>query len=458
MVGRVGFAGHLAERVKRSSPKSMLALGGVSLLMLTACGGGDDQANGDATEPADATEPTETTEDPTPDQPATVEEFCASNPELTEADEERALDIGPTPAEEPEEVPMPYLEALEQDADYQEPTTDAPAENVPVPEFSALLCDQEAGHEAASALLSQWFEFYRYGELSGETDLLAQLHHQDCETCDTDVDDIDAVFAEGQWFIGEPITAELHMWQIGEDPDRPIGLTEVTVPEYTVALGGGEEESYEASGSTLGVEVAYDDAVGYWQIIGHREAAIGDDVFDNGGGSGAEGSDAADAPEVPDEARENSAEGALAALDHWLAAYDYTVATGDPESADEMLHADNPELSSFYDNFLNVYAEGGHVELLGESVVEDVEVYLSDVRTDNAAVIAGSLHEAGWDIYESDGSLALTEEGMQGDTVLHAMFYDDDAGHWQLAEFHIGEVQELLDESGISDAEPDLTR
>lgn len=392
------------------------------------------------------------------DEAATLREFCAADPEPSEADEARVMDIGPLPGEAPEEVPLPYLEQLDADESYQPPTEEEPAQNVPRPEFSALLCDEEAGTDAASAALSHWFEFYRYGELAGDVSLLDQLHHEECAGCEISFDEIQLLSSDDTWTDGEAMTGLLHMWQFDQDPDAPIGLVETVVPDYNVYEMGVVVDAIEAFGQTAGLEFAFVEEVGHWQMISQRRAAIGDDAFE-GGDDDAEGPDAADAeaPELPAGVEENSPEGALAAMDHWLAVLDYTALTGDEEPIGQMLHPDSEGLDVIFAPFLQTHAAGGSVELRGESRFDDAEVYLESVQTDEAALVFGRLYEAGWDVYDSDGEFVSEEEGLQGEETVFAFYYSDEAGHWQLVETGPHTVEEIEAESHEL-GEPDLTR
>ena len=123
-----------------------------------------------------------------------------------------------------------------------------------------------------------------------------------------------------------------------------------------------------------------------------------------------------------------------------------------------MTHPQNEPLIEFYSTLTTIYADGGHAELLSASDISDVEVYVEDVGTDDAAIIAGAADEAGWEAFDSGGNLIIREDGVQGEASVNAMIYDHDLGHWQLQESVLEEVDEVWEQAGISDPVPDLTR
>src|SRR5699024_7661345 len=108
--------------------------------------------------------------------------------------------------------------------------------------------------------------------------------------------------------------------------------------------------------------------------------------------------------------------------------------------------------------FTDSYAQGEYIELHGESHIDDVAVYFDAIENDDAAMVYGTITEAGWDTYDSSGELVSEQEGSADQPMIHAFIYNEDAGHWQLAEYYPGEGDDLLEELGISDTEPDLTR
>lgn len=360
---------------RRGRPASgAVAVGAASVLLLSACadGGGGNQSV-ESADPADGPEaethaPEDDAEETEPAGAAqTLEEFCASDPEITASDRERVMEVGPLPQEEPEQVPMPYQQQLQQDEDFQSASEDGPAEAVPVPEFSALLCDEHAENEARSAALSQWFEFYYYGELTGDEQLAAQLVPADCSECLESLEEI-RYLGEGEvWLDSEPMTALLHMWQLGEDLETRIGFVETELPGHTLYDAEGEVDSGGEWSYTTGFEFEYSDDVGHWQLVHVHEASMGEDVFTDEDpqppGAGAD----RDAPQLPDQAQEKTAEGTLAALDHWFEPFDYAALTGDSAPIEAIRHPSNDRLSHFYEPFVQEHTGGVPAQQAGRS-------------------------------------------------------------------------------------------
>lgn len=190
-------------RMGRSTLGATRVLGvcAAGVLLLSACTGGDQEDDGK-----------ELAQDGLAgESPESLADFCESSPEVTEEDREGVLEVGTVPEGNAEEVPMPYVDQLAEDTNYQPPSENGPAENVPRPELSALLCHEDAGREGASAALSQWFEFYHYGELTGDEGLLEQLVAEECAECANAVDEIRQLDTEGLWIDGDPMRSQIHM-------------------------------------------------------------------------------------------------------------------------------------------------------------------------------------------------------------------------------------------------------
>lgn len=446
-----------------SAPTTHGALGAATaaVLLLSACSSSENGESPDE-ETASSAEPTSVGNDSADSDAQSIAQFCASDPEVTDGDE-RLMGVGPLPDGEPTEIPVPYLDQLQASEDYQPPTEEAPAENVPEPQLSALLCDADAGNDAADAALSQWLEFLRYGELAKDTSYLEELIHPDCEVCQGDIEEIEQLAASDQWLVEEPVVGELHMWQVGEDPDAPIGFVELIFTEYTVYDEDGEAFAGESVEHTAGMEFAYVEDAGHWQLISIREAAMGDDVFEEGLNSSGDADrpdpDDIETPEVPDDAQEMSAAGALATYEFFHEAFDYVIQTGDSTPLAAVTHTSNAALIEFYEQFEEIYEEGGHAELTSESEFSDVEVFLEPDGATDVAIVSGTANEANWNAYGSNGELIIEQDGVETEDSISALGYDPDVGHWQILESTVEDVGSLWEELGIDPApEPDLTR
>ncbi|MFF0903548.1 UNVERIFIED_CONTAM: DUF6318 family protein [Kocuria sp. CPCC 205316] len=138
----------------RSSPVGT-AIGGVVLtgLLLTGCGTDDDVA---ATPPSSA----------------------ASSAAATSAEPSS----GATPA------------------DYVPASLDGPAQNVPKPVMPDLA--RQESREGAQAFLDYWSDAMWYAYQTGDTTFARDITSDACEACLAELDDLEAVYGEGNWTIG----------------------------------------------------------------------------------------------------------------------------------------------------------------------------------------------------------------------------------------------------------------
>lgn len=84
-------------------------------------------------------------------------------------------------------------------------------------------------------------------------------------------------------------------------------------------------------------------------------------------------------PELPAEAEDDSPEGALATHEYWMESFDYIWATGDPAPIQELKHPDGEDWSMFYQDFVDLYEDGGWVEFDGQLELGSPEVYYEDL-------------------------------------------------------------------------------
>lgn len=442
----------------------MLGVAAVATLMLSSCVGIGQDEGGDSAAGEDGEEEL-TQED------LTLSELCAEAPELA-VDDDRAVEGGDG-IEDPEEIPMPYLDQLEADEDYVAPTEEAAAQNVPEPQIPAQICQE--GEEGASAALSYWFEAYWYGDLTGDPTRLQEVHDSSCTNCESAAEEISQMDEDGQWLVGEPMTAALVLWaqdeeKPGEDEDDAeggadtasagdedeeveagagelSGLIETDVPPHSLYDETGEVEELGDSEAPIGVELAYDQEAGHWKLMDEYDATLGDfggpirDVEE---------------PELPAEAEDDSPEGALATHEYWMESFDYIWATGDPAPIQELEHPDGEDWSMFYQDFVDLYEDGGWVEFDGQQELGSPEVYYEDLYDSDldqeAAFVYGMVTEPEATVHEPDGS----ESGVNSVTdepVVYLYLYNDDAGHWQLYDLVFDTLDDIQDDLG----EPDLT-
>lgn len=422
-----------------------LGVAAVGALLLSSCVGIEQENGGSAGTNGETTENGETEE--TEEEPVSLEEFCADAPEPDATDEDRILDGGALfSGEDPEEVPMPYLDQLDADEEYAEPTEDAPAENVPEPEIPALICDDD--QDGASAALSYWFEAYWYGDLTGDASRLQELHGEDCQACDDSVEEIERMSEDAEWLVGDPMTAELHLWDISEeDEDARVGLIETDIPAYSLYDESGEVEEVDDAEGSIGVEFTYDEDAGHWKMTEQYDATIGE--F---GGPDPN----AEEPEMPSAAEEDSPEGALATHEYWMEAFDYVWATGDAGPIQEVEHPDGEDWSVFYEDFVSVYEEGGWIEFDGQLELGNAEVYYEDLYDadldEEAAFVSGLVTEPEATVHQPDGGQSDVDNVVD-EPVVYLYQYNDDAGHWQLYDLAFDTLDDIQEDLG----EPDLT-
>lgn len=444
---------------------SIAAVVGATALVLTACGdnAADDEMpevappSESADEGADETEAEETSADF-----ESIAAFCESEPEI-DGDEDRLAGASTLPSDEdPAPVPLPYLEQLEDDPDFDPPTEQSPAENVPEPQVPGLICeDSLEGREAA---LSYFLELELYGELTRDLAPMQALHTEQCQSCDEFAANIQSMADEEVWILADPPYGVVHFWQPAEDPEVWSAFMESEWPDYVYFDDQGEVGSGEAVTSTYALNFAYDDGDGHWRVDAVLDASMGDEALDRLDGQ-QEGEDAPETledpslPEPPELLSEESPEGALAASEYWLEVLDYTAATGDESALNSFEHSEGSVLGSIFEGFLEAHAEGGDVSLLAESSLEDIEVYMDIADSDdNLAVVHGLLDEGGWVISDASGATVAVDEGLQGELSNLIFSFDDAAGQWLVVDMAPGDVGELEEFLGIEFGEPDLSR
>lgn len=404
-------------------------------------------------QPEGTDEPPETEQE----QPETLAEFCAGNPEIQSEDEDRILEgVNVITGESPEPVPVPYFEQLDQAADFQPATEDAPAQGVEVPEFSALICDSSS--DGAYAALSHWFEFLHHAELIRDNALLTQLHMDSCRDCAVWEDDVAEMAQEDQWLVGGEITGELYFsMPVAEQFEAVVDLVsepyERIDPEGVVTDSLGIQE-------TNTFELVFDVDQAHWRV-----AEIGPGFVDTDPGNGGDeepspgAGDALEQPEMPAEVGEHTPEGALAAMDYWLAVFDYTGTTGDMEPAEEMMHPEWAELSSLFEGRLELLEqENVTIALDTPTEVSEVRVWQGSLPNPDAGMVSGQLVEGQWTAYDQDGSVFHVNPENEIGTSTYMFIYNHEVGHWQAAETAGNEPEEVFELMEIETPGPDLSR
>ncbi|WP_150461106.1 DUF6318 family protein [Nesterenkonia ebinurensis] len=447
---------------QRSRAQSWIALAAAVALGVTACGS-DPQAAPPVEVPAEpeGTDQPEGTDEPPEteqEQPDTLAEFCAGDPEIQPEDEDRILHgVNVIMGEDPEQVPVPYFEQLEQSAEFQPATVDGPAEGVEVPVFSALICDSSS--DGAYAALSHWFEFLHYSELVRDNDLLTQLHMEDCRDCVIWEEDVAEMAQEDQWLVDGEITGELYVsMPVGDQFEAVVDL--VADPYDRVDADGVVTTNSEGILETNTFELVFDEDQGHWRVaeigLGFVDTDPGNGGDDDGPPPGA--GEAPEPPEMPAEVEEHTPEGALAAMNYWLAVFDYSGATGDMELAEEMMHPEWGELETLFEGRLELLEEENvTIALDTPTEISDIRVWQGSLPNPDAGMVSGQLVEGQWTAYTEDGSVFHVNRESQIGTTTYMFIYNQDVGHWQAAETGGDEPEEVFELMEIDVPDPDLT-
>ncbi|MFF0988814.1 DUF6318 family protein [Kocuria nitroreducens] len=85
-------------------------------------------------------------------------------------------------------------------ADYVPASLDGPAQNVPKPVMPDLA--REESRDGAQAFLDYWSDAMWYAYQTGDTSYARDITSDACEACLDELDDLDAVYEEGNWTIG----------------------------------------------------------------------------------------------------------------------------------------------------------------------------------------------------------------------------------------------------------------
>lgn len=447
----------------RPGSQNWAALAAVAALGLTACGSQPQPAPpvevpGDP-EGTDQPEGTEEPPETDQEQPGTLAEFCAGDPQVQPEDEDRILHgVNVITGEDPEEVPVPYFEQLASSEEFQPATQQSPAEGVEAPEFSALICDSST--DGAYAALSHWFEFLHHAELTRDNEYLAQLHMEDCRDCAVWETDVEDMAAENQWLVGGEIFGELYFsMPMGEGFEAVVDLVsdpyERVDPEGVVTTSVGILE-------TNTFELVFDEHQGHWRVAGIAPGFVdtdpGNDSDDDGGTPPGAG-ESPELPEMPSEVEEHSPEGALAAMDYWLEVFDYSGATGDMEPAEQMMHPEWGELESLFEGRLElIEQENVTIALDTPTEISEVRVWQGSLPNPEAGMVSGQLVEGQWTAYAEDGSVFHVNREHEIGTTIYMFIYNEDVGHWQAAETGGNEPEEVFELMEVEIPEPDLTR
>ncbi|MFT4188597.1 MAG: DUF6318 family protein [Aeromicrobium sp.] len=137
-------------------------------------------------------------------------------------------------------------------------------------------------------------------------------------------------------------------------------------------------------------------------------------------------------PVLPEAAKENTEDGALAFLEHYLAVMDYASSTGDITQLTELSHPECTGCKTYVDLFTERRRNGGWVDGGGQST-SDVSV-----QTINGEVlITANIHHAEGTYQESKSEEpgSFKPSTVQ---VTHGLFWTDD--RWYLTQMFLGEV------------------
>jgi len=162
---------------------------------------------------------------------------------------------------------------------------DGPAQNVPEPRLPAVATENT--EEGAEATLEYFWEAAQYSRLTGETSHIEKISADDCEFCNSFVEDWRSAYEAGKWAVpqGEVELDIAESWSTENAPDRAhevdflFTILEPSVDLYT--SDGQLEQPSEGSGeeSDWYAFMLYDATAQLWEIewIGLEELVTWED-------------------------------------------------------------------------------------------------------------------------------------------------------------------------------------
>ncbi|MFT4188665.1 MAG: DUF6318 family protein [Aeromicrobium sp.] len=137
-------------------------------------------------------------------------------------------------------------------------------------------------------------------------------------------------------------------------------------------------------------------------------------------------------PVLPEAAKENTEDGALAFLEHYLAVMDYASSTGDVTQLTELSHPECTGCRTYIDLYTDYYEGGGWFKG-GDQTLDNTAIQMIDgevLITADISLTAGSSQAPDADVPSQHK--ASTEQ------VTHGMFWVED--RWLLTQMFLGEV------------------
>ncbi len=226
------------------------ALGAAVMMGLVGCAAG-----------VDAEKPQPTVLDAPPDSPGKSEA-----PETPGAGGVDSDDASP---DDPEPTPIPA-------------SSDGPAQNWPPPDPPEEI--YQPTEEGAEALLQYWFDARHYARITGDTEPLKEVSHEDCAMCAGHIDRITAAFPDAWWVEDEPDQIHDSYVRLESETSASGLFAHRSVPFE--AYKKGELDSEYKGGTMSGFGVAFVFDSGYWQINDMSYLAEYEDGLRHGGDDG----------------------------------------------------------------------------------------------------------------------------------------------------------------------------
>lgn len=163
--------------------------------------------------------------------------------------------------------------------DESEPTpvpasSEGPAQNWPAPDPPDEI--YEPTEEGAEALLQYWFDARHFARITGDTEPLEDVSHEECAMCDGHIEQIVEVHPDA-WFVEKEADQVIDSYVRLESSNTASGLFAIRSAAFE-AYSDGDLEAEDAGGRESGFGIAFIFEEGHWQLLDLSYLAEYDDT------------------------------------------------------------------------------------------------------------------------------------------------------------------------------------
>lgn len=163
---RVG-CGKACSRLNQRKKSALLLLSAAAVIVTGSAGCGQGEAEGS--------------------QPTVLETDAALPGDTAETEDVIGDDSADSESADSEGEPVPA-------------SSEGPAQNWPAPEPPEEI--YEDSEEGAEALIQYWFDVRHYARVTGDTEPLEDVSHEECEVCSVQIERVEEIYPGG-WFVEE---------------------------------------------------------------------------------------------------------------------------------------------------------------------------------------------------------------------------------------------------------------